>query len=120
DGTLTNPQHLSALDINLKILGASMSDLFGLSGVVLPSTPKFSTEGRVVGNVAPGSIHLKYQDFKGKVGSSDIEGTLEYTQKKPRPLLQGKVHSDYLNFVDLAPIIGAGSHPEKEKEQEKV
>lgn len=120
DGTLTNPEHLSALDINLKILGASMADLFALSGVVLPTTPKFSTEGRVIGTIAPGSVDLKYQDFQGKVGSSDIEGTLEYVEKKPRPLLQGKVHSDYLNFTDLAPIIGAGKHPEKEKEEEKV
>jgi len=77
DGTLTNPAHASALDVNLKILGASMADLFPFSGVLLPETPKFSTEGRLAGNLKPGSIRLRYQNFKGKVGSSDLSGTLD-------------------------------------------
>jgi uncharacterized protein involved in outer membrane biogenesis len=120
DGTLTDPAHLSALDINLKILGASMSDLFPLSGVILPSTPKFSTEGRVFGNLTPGSMHLTYKNFKGKVGASDIGGTLEYLQQDPRPLLRGAVTSHYLNFKDLAPIIGAGKQEKDAKEIKKA
>ncbi|WP_233575705.1 AsmA family protein [Noviherbaspirillum saxi] len=108
NGTLTEPAHLSALDLDLKILGASMADLFPLSGVLLPTTPKFSTEGRVVGNLTPGAIHLRYEKFKGKVGSSDIGGTLEYRQQKPRPLLVGDVMSNHLDLGDLGALIGTG------------
>jgi uncharacterized protein involved in outer membrane biogenesis len=111
-GTLTNPTHASALDVNLKILGASMADLFAFSGVLLPQTPKFSIEGRLAGSIKPGAIRLRYQGFKGKVGSSDLEGTLEYIQQQPRSLLRGDVVSHYLDIADLRPLIGAGSQDE--------
>jgi AsmA family protein len=116
DGTLTDPAHFSALDINLKILGASMADLFPLSGVLLPTTPKFSTEGRVVGNLKPGHIQLRYEKFKGKVGSSDIGGTLEYVQQAPRPVLRGDVTSQYLNLKDLGALIGSGDADKKKQD----
>lgn len=117
-GTLTNPANPSAVDLELKILGASMADLFPLSGVLLPETPKFSTEGRVVGTLDPDNLHLRYEKFKGEVGSSDLSGTLEFIQKEPRPLLRGEVVSNHLNFKDLAPIIGVGDSEKKEKDDE--
>lgn len=114
-GTLTNPRHFSALDVKLKILGANMAQLFPFTGLVLPETPRFSTEGRVVGSLAQDNFHLRYENFTGKVGSSDIGGTLEYVRTKPRPLLRGTVESRYLNFQDLGALIGAGSPEEKKK-----
>nr|WP_148415877.1 AsmA family protein [Noviherbaspirillum massiliense] len=115
-GTLNDPVHLSALDVNLKILGASMSQLFPLTGIVLPATPKFSTEGRVVGKIGLGSTRLRYEKFTGKAGNSDIAGTLEYIQQKPRPLLRGEITSSYLNFKDLGALVGADS-PEAQKKR---
>jgi uncharacterized protein involved in outer membrane biogenesis len=117
-GTLTDPSHPSAIDADLKILGASMADLFPLSGVLLPETPKFSTEGRVVGTFGRGNLKLRYEKFKGKVGSSDIEGTLEYAEKNPRPLLSGDVESHHLNLSDLAALVGAGQGGKKQKSGE--
>jgi len=113
-GTLTDPAHPSALDVNLKILGASMADLFPLSGVLLPETPKFSTEGRLVGTLGRGNIRLRYEKFKGRVGSSDLAGTLDYLQRDPRPLLRGEVVSNFLNLQDLSRLVGAGG-PKKQK-----
>ena len=114
-GTLTDPIHLSALDIKLKIMGASMSQLFPLSGIVLPDTPKFSTEGQVIGKLGGGNTHLTYKDFKGTVGSSDLRGTLEYLQREPRPLLRGEVVSQTLDFKDLGALVGADSAAEQKK-----
>jgi AsmA family protein len=113
NGTLTNPAHASALDVNLKILGASMADLFPFSGVLLPETPKFSTEGRLAGSLKPGAIHLRYQNFKGKVGASDLGGTLEYMQKQPRAELRGDVVSHYLDLKDLRAVIGSDDAAKK-------
>jgi uncharacterized protein involved in outer membrane biogenesis len=115
-GSLTDPAHFSELDVNLKILGASMAQLFPLTGLVLPETPRFSTEGRVVGKIARNDTHLRYEKFKGKVGSSDIAGTLEYQQRQPRPVLRGEVVSQYLNLKDLGTLIGADS-AEDQKER---
>lgn len=120
DGSLTDPGQPSALDLNLKILGASMSDLFPLSGLVLPDTPKFSTEGRVIGTFKPDDIRVRYEKFKGKVGESDIRGTLEYLHRKPRPLLRGEVVSDYLKLGDLRALIGTDENANKKSEQAKI
>jgi uncharacterized protein involved in outer membrane biogenesis len=114
-GTLTDPAHLSALDVNLKIMGASMAQLFPISGIVLPETPRFSTEGRVVGKLARQNTQLRYEKFTGKVGSSDIGGTLEYIQREPRPMLRGEVVSNYFNLKDLSALIGADSAEEQKQ-----
>ncbi len=106
-GTVTDPTDPSALDIRLDISGASMADLYPISGLLLPRTPKFSTSGRVVGRVVPGALDLRYEHFSGKVGQSDIGGTLRYRQQ-PRALLSGTVASNHLRLVDLGRLIGAG------------
>ncbi len=106
-GTVTDPTDPSALDIRLEISGASMADLYPISGLLLPRTPKFSTSGRVVGRIVPGSLDLRYEQFSGKVGQSDIGGMLRYRQQ-PCALLSGAVVSKHLRLVDLGRLIGAG------------
>jgi len=49
-------------------------------------------------------------DFNGKIGSSDIHGDLNFAASKPRPKLSGKLVSNQLLMVDLAPLIGADSN----------
>jgi uncharacterized protein involved in outer membrane biogenesis len=114
-GTLTDPAHFSALDVSLKIAGASMAQLFPFTGLVLPETPRFSTEGRLVGKIARNDTHLRYEKFKGKVGASDLAGTLEYIQQKPRPVLRGEAVSQYLNLKDLGALLGTDSPEEQKK-----
>ena len=118
DGTLTDPANPSALDVRLSIIGASMADLFPLGGVLLPKTPKFSTEGRVVGTLGRNNLRLRYENFKGRVGGSDIGGTLEYAQKAPRAILRGEVVSQKLVLKDLGAVVGAGDEPKKQKSGE--
>lgn len=107
-GSITDPADPSALDIRLSLRGASMADLFPISGLLLPDTPKFSTEGRVVGRLQPGKLDLRYEDFTGIVGESDIAGSLHYRQQEPRPSLRGEVVSKRLRLVDLGRLIGSG------------
>lgn len=52
------------------------------------------------------------------MGGSDINGSLVYAGKKPRPLLKGELVSHLLQFKDLAPIIGADSNASKAKRGE--
>lgn len=107
-GSVTDPADPSALDIRLSLRGASMADLFPVSGLLLPDTPKFSTEGRVVGRLEPGRLDLRYENFTGIVGQSDIAGTLHYRQQEPRSSLSGEVVSKRLRLVDLGRLIGSG------------
>ncbi|WP_163413976.1 AsmA family protein, partial [Escherichia coli] len=57
----------------------------------------------------------RYEKFTGRVGGSDLGGTLAYTMREPRPQLTGELVSHQLLFADLAPIIGADSNASKAK-----
>ncbi|MPM74768.1 hypothetical protein SDC9_121757 [bioreactor metagenome] len=105
-GILTNPRSLAGMDLQVSLQGASMADLYQLTGLVLPSTPAFKTSGRLLGSLAPDEAVWEYRDFDGTVGSSDIHGSLTYTSAKPRPRLEGRMLSKKLRLVDLAPLIG--------------
>lgn len=115
EGTLTNPAHLGALDVHLTLAGDSMANLYALTGIVLPSTPPYETRGRLIAKVlGKGTKHetaqgwiYQYRNFTGRVGGSDLAGSLTYEQRDPRPFLSGEVVSKQLLFADLAPLIGA-------------
>ncbi|MGI4983271.1 MAG: AsmA family protein [Janthinobacterium lividum] len=113
-GTLTDPVHLASLDLRLWLQGASLSHLYALTGVTLPSSPPFATEGRLIGEFKKTGNIFRYKEFTGRVGGSDLNGTLTYEGVKPRPRLSGVLVSHLLQFSDLAPLIGADSKKSKE------
>jgi uncharacterized protein involved in outer membrane biogenesis len=97
--------------VSLVLSGDNMARLYALTGVVLPSTPPYETRGRLVATLKKGASSYTYRNFTGKVGSSDLGGTLTFAQRAPRPLLSGELVSKQLLFADLAPIIGAEAKP---------
>jgi uncharacterized protein involved in outer membrane biogenesis len=125
DGTVATD--LQAYDLKLKLAGQTMKDLHALTGMVLPDTPPYDISGQ-----------LKYADnrwvfdpFSGKVGDSDLRGSLAYTKsagKVKRPLLQAKLESKRLDFKDLGPLVGAPpgttpgqvASPEQEQKRAEV
>jgi uncharacterized protein involved in outer membrane biogenesis len=112
-GTITDPAHLAAVDLRLWLRGNSMARLYSLTGVTLPDTPPYTTEGRLVGQFRQSGNVFRYENFTGRVGGSDLNGSLTYTVRKPRALLQGNLVSNLLQFADLAPIIGVDSNASK-------
>ncbi len=120
-GTLLDPMNLGELDLQLKFSGQSLGNLYGLTGVLLPNTPPYSTDGRLIARIhQEGGALFDYQNFNGKIGSSDIHGNLKYVAAKPRPKLSGDLTSKQLLFTDLAPLIGADSNKEKSNRGEKT
>lgn len=110
-GTLTDPLNLGALDLRLKLAGASLGNLYPLIGVTLPDTPPYATDGHLTAKLhESGGAVYRYEDFNGKIGESDIHGNLTYVASQPRPKLSGALESDQLLFTDLAPLIGADSN----------
>ncbi|WP_330114538.1 AsmA family protein [Pseudomonas sp. JS3066] len=109
-GTLTDPRELGALDLRLQLSGKSLAQLYPLTGVTLPETPAYSTDGRLVAQLQePGGAKFHYQGFNGRIGGSDIHGDLTYVASQPRPKLSGTLTSEQLRFADLGPLIGADS-----------
>ncbi|CAN7709424.1 AsmA family protein [Pseudomonas sp. LjRoot277] len=110
-GTLTDPLNLGALDLRLKLAGTSLGNLYPLTGVTLPDTPPYETDGHLIAKLheADGAV-FRYEEFNGKIGQSDIHGSLAYVASQPRPKLSGSLVSNQLLFTDLAPLIGADSN----------
>ena len=115
-GTLTDPVHLAALNLHLKMSADNMAHLYPLTGIALPATPPFTTTGHLIGGVHEGIF--RYQDFDGHVGGSDLHGDMTYTTAGARPKLSGHITSNVLRFSDLAPLIGADSNASKARRGE--
>jgi uncharacterized protein involved in outer membrane biogenesis len=114
EGTITRPAKLAGLDLRLKLGAPSMARLDPFTGLVLPETPAFSTEGHLTGSLGTEGSRWTYEKFKGKVGESDIAGSLSFQNRKPRGKLTGTITSHQLRFADLGPLIGADSNASKQ------
>ncbi len=109
-GTLTDPLQLGALDLRLKLSGASMANLYPLTGVTLPDTPPYSTDGHLQARLREaGGPVFHYRGFNGKVGDSDLHGDISFALRAPRPKLSGQLSSRLLRMADLGPLIGVQS-----------
>ncbi len=114
-GTLTDPMHLGALDVRLWFSGSSMAKLYPITGITLPDTPPYATEGHLKAELHAHGSRFNYQDFRGHVGGSDLAGNLVFVTGGARPKLSGDLHSNLLQFADLAPLIGADSNANKQQ-----
>ena len=109
-GTVSDPLNVGGIDLRLKFAGDSLRDLYDLTGVLLPETPSFSTDGHLRADFKQKNrMRFDYQDFNGRIGDSDIHGSLTYTTGKPRPKLSGDMESKQLRLADLGPLIGVDS-----------
>ena len=115
EGTATRPAQLAAVDVQLTLAGRSMARLYEFTGVLLPETPPFATAGHLTGTVDRNGSSWTYDNFKGKVGSSDISGKMAYRTGKPRGFLSGNITSNQLKFSDLGPLVGADSNASKKE-----
>lgn len=109
-GTVNDPMKMGGVDLQLKFAGDSLGELYKLTGVLLPDTPPFETDGHLVAKIdTEKSSVFDYRDFNGRIGDSDIHGSLTYSTGKPRPKLEGDVESRQLRLADLGPLIGVDS-----------
>ena len=83
-GMLTDPLNLGALDLRLKLAGTSLGNLYPLTGVTLPDTPPYATDGHLIAKLhEAGGAVFRYEGFNGKIGASDIHGDLAYVAASP-------------------------------------
>jgi uncharacterized protein involved in outer membrane biogenesis len=101
-GTLTNVAQLSALDLAIEVSGQTMSELYDVIGIAFPETTPYTTRGRLV----RGDHTMRYEKFTGKVGESDLAGTLQFDLGGKRAFMHGSIVSKTLNLADLGPLVG--------------
>ena len=52
-GTVSDPKKMGGVDLRLKFSGDSLGELYELTGVLLPDTPPFETDGHLVAKIDP-------------------------------------------------------------------
>jgi AsmA family protein len=100
--TVPKPFDLSALDVKFVVSGDDLADVYYLTGLALPNTPKY----RFAATMQVDGTKFSSQDLKGSFGSSDVEGQVEVQTAGARPKLTAKLSSATLNIADLAPTLG--------------
>lgn len=88
--------------IRYEVSGPSLRLLEPAFGVPLPETPRYSVSGLLIrkGN------RWETSDLKGKVGQSDVAGTVSVETGGNTPKLKADLESSLLDLADLGPLIG--------------
>ncbi len=102
--TVPKPFDFGLLDVDFIISGEDLADVFYLTGLALPNTPKY----RFAANLHVEGTKYTIDDLKGRLGSSDIAGRGQVETGSGKPKLTAKLSSHTLNIADLAPTLG---HP---------
>jgi uncharacterized protein involved in outer membrane biogenesis len=102
-GEVTGLLTLSAVDMRMTLRGDTLEQLYPLLGIAFPATRSYVTQGHLLrtGNT------WRYQDFTGRVGTSDVAGFVQVLTGGKRPTLTADLRSSLLDLDDLGPLIGA-------------
>ena len=102
-GTVQNPLNFAGARLKLAFSGPDMALLFPLTGIPIPQTPPFS----IAGNVDYAKPKIRFYDFAGRVGSSDLNGEIDEDPGiggKPDVTLD--LFSRRVDLTDLGGFIG--------------
>jgi len=103
EGTISDPAKMSGMNAQLNLQGNNLADLFHLTQIPLPPTPPYKLSGRLQKQ----KEIWKFEQFKGKVGDSDLSGDLSYDTKREPGFVKANLVSQLLQMDDLAGFIGA-------------
>jgi hypothetical protein len=102
-GSVQDPLALAGANLRLRFMGPDMGLLEPLTGIPIPRTPPFEVTGRL--DFA--DHHVLFNDFAGRVGSSDLEGSIAVDPGHPRQVIIAQLHSRSVDLADLGGFIGA-------------
>ncbi|MBE0623256.1 MAG: AsmA family protein [Burkholderiales bacterium] len=103
EGTITSLLKFTAMDMRLSLRGENLGQLYALFGIAFPQTRAYASEGRIVHSAQT----WRYEKFSGRIGESDIAGTLQIDTGGKRPAMKAELVSRLLDLADLGPAIGA-------------
>ena len=102
EGTIADAADISGIDVQLRIEGRTLANLYPFLLLPLPASPPYRLQGHLVlqGN------RYTMDDLAGQIGATDVVGSGAYVERKPRPLLTADLRSKLLKLTDLGPLIG--------------
>lgn len=103
-GTVRDPLHLAGTDLKLHLSGPDMALLYPLTAIPVPATPPYD----ITGQLAYADRKIRFSDFRGRFGSSDVEGTIAVDPTaRPRPTVDADLASRRVDLADLGGFIGS-------------
>lgn len=103
EGEVTRPFDLGRFNAVLELEGQDLADIYLLTGITTPNTPPY----RLKGDLSRDGALFRFADFSGRVGSSDLSGSLEVNKVGERRRVDAKLTSRTLDIDDLAAVLGA-------------
>jgi uncharacterized protein involved in outer membrane biogenesis len=105
--SITKPFDLGQFTAKLHLDGKDLADAYYLTGLALPNTAPYD----ISGNVHRNEGEFQIDQLQGRIGGSDISGSLGVNSDKPRLALTAKLVSKNLDIKDLAPSLGVQPAP---------
>jgi hypothetical protein len=108
-GTIQDPLAFQGADVRLKFSGPDMGLLEPLVGFPIPKTPAYQVAGKLD---LQGFNRIRFKDFQGRLGNSDVAGTIEEqpgaaeVKGKAKPVVTMDLRSNRVDLVDLNGFIG--------------
>ena len=102
-GTVTLPLEAGRLDLALKVEGPNPGPILALLEMPAIELPPYSLAGKL----ARRGQTFSFSDIAGKVGDSDLGGTLQLRLDGARPKVTGDLRSALLDIDDLGGLIGS-------------
>lgn len=120
-GTLDDPIKFAGANLKLDLAGPDMSKLYPLTGIPIPETPRYD----ISGNLDYARHAIKFHDFHGTVGSSDLNGDIDVDRTGKKPVVDANLTSHKVDLTDLAGFIGEtpgrkGSTPQSAQQKKQL
>jgi uncharacterized protein involved in outer membrane biogenesis len=102
-GTIRDPLQFAGADLKLEFSGPDLSRLYPLTGVPIPTTPSY----QLTGHLDYADKRIRFRDFDGRVGSSDLEGEFDIQPGAEREMISANLASRKVDLADLGGFIGS-------------
>ena len=106
-GSIPKPFDLGVFAMDATLSGPDLERLYHLTGIALPNTPPYRLSGRLS---REGDI-WRVRRMAGRVGDSDLGGSLTIRTGGERLHLDGDLVSRSLDFDDINAILGGAPDP---------
>ncbi|HEU4458639.1 MAG TPA: AsmA family protein [Methylibium sp.] len=101
-GSIAEPALPGPADLRIRASGPSLGQWYRITGIGMPDSPPYRTEGRVRHE----GTRWSYEDFESVVGKSDLRGDIAFEPGPKRPRVSGSLFSNSLDLADFQPLLG--------------
>ncbi|HLI21347.1 MAG TPA: AsmA family protein [Stellaceae bacterium] len=104
-GTIEDIKQFAGANLQLQIEGQDLADLYKIVHIPFQPSPPYALRGHL--DYDNSGKRIRFSDFAGRVGESDLEGNFNVDRAGARPLVTADLKSNAVRMQDLGGFIGA-------------